>query len=642
MTEYQVIFQPSGRRGSFPEGVTLLKVAQDLGVSIEAACGGAGVCGKCRVIVESGNMEKLGIRSGADHVSSPTETEKGLFTAEELASGFRLACHTQLQGDVVVTVPEVSRGAQQVILDKGKERQADFDPNIKVYTLQLTEASLDDNRDDSCRLLDALEEATGQRYTLEYGVLKQLPQQLRQEGGLVTATINRSSGEVIRVRSGVLQRSLGIAIDIGTTTLAAYLCDLLTGKELEKASRMNSEIGYGEDVLARISYAMSNDDGLERLSAAIRRDINELAQELTERAGYTSSDVDELVLVYNTAMQHFTLGLDPRHLGRTPFVAVVKEALDIKARDLGLKINPSGNVYSLPIEAGFVGADNVAVLLAEAPYKGDAVKLLIDIGTNGEIDLGNKERLLCTSCATGPALEGAQIKFGMRAAPGAIERVTIDKDSLDPSYKVIGSDRWYPEEGVPPVQGICGSGIIDVIAALFTAGIIGKTGRFNLKLASQSPRIRRDAEGKAEYVIAWGSETAGGQDIVINQSDVRAVQLAKGAIYVGAKYLMEKFGVEKVDEIVLAGAFGSYIDTRSAMTIGLLPDCDLEHVYAVGNAAGDGAKIALLSLVRRKEAAAIARQVEFVETVAEKDFQAKFMDAIAIPHAKDAFPHIGK
>ena len=486
--------------------------------------------------------------------------------------------------------------------------------------------------------MDVLEEKEGlSGLTVDYPVLRTLPRTLRENDWIVTVSVWQGK-EVIRVESGEAPHSLGIAIDIGTTTLAAFLCDLVTGELLSKASRMNPEIGYGEDVLARISYAMANEDGGEKLQRAMQDAVSELAAQMTGEIGRTPSEVDEMVLVYNTAMHHFTLGLDSRYVGRSPFAPAASDALDIKARDLGILINPSANIHSLPIEAGFVGADNVAVLLAEEPYNSESVKLIIDIGTNGEIDLGNKERLLSTSCATGPALEGAQIAFGMRAAPGAIERIEINPETYEPRYKVIGKDEWFPDISFTGAQGICGSGIIDVVAELYRAGIISKAGRINTKL--DTLRVRKDDKGKAEYVLAWAPETAVHKDIVITQGDIRAVQLAKGAIYVGAKYLMEKYGIDHVDEVILAGAFGSYINKKSAMALGMFPDCALEKVQAVGNAAGDGARIALLNVEKRKEAARVAREVEFIETAVEPDFQTRFMEALAIPHAKDEFPHL--
>ena len=635
---YTIVFQPSGRRGEVPAGKTVLAAAQELGVGIEASCGGKGVCGKCRIIVEEGRFEKLGLVSGASHVSERGETEEKFFTEDELSRGYRLACLTQITGDLVVTVPEESRSVKQVILEKGKKRTFTINPAVKQYTIKLPAPTLEDARDDRRRLLDVLEEREGlSGLTVDYPVLRTLPRTLRENDWLVTVSVWQGK-EVIRVESGEAPHTLGIAIDIGTTTLAAFLCDLVTGELLSKASRMNPEIGYGEDVLARISYAMANEDGGEKLQRAMQDAVSELAAQMTGEIGRTPSEVDEMVLVYNTAMHHFTLGLDSRYVGRSPFAPAASDALDIKARDLGILINPSANIHSLPIEAGFVGADNVAVLLAEEPYNSESVKLIIDIGTNGEIDLGNKERLLSTSCATGPALEGAQIAFGMRAAPGAIERIEINPETYEPRYKVIGKDEWFPDISFTGAQGICGSGIIDVVAELYRAGIISKAGRINTKL--DTLRVRKDDKGKAEYVLAWAPETAVHKDIVITQGDIRAVQLAKGAIYVGAKYLMEKYGIDHVDEVILAGAFGSYINKKSAMALGMFPDCALEKVQAVGNAAGDGARIALLNVEKRKEAARVAREVEFIETAVEPDFQTRFMEALAIPHAKDEFPHL--
>ena len=638
--DVEIVFQPSGRRGRVPAGTTILAAAQGMGVGIEAVCGGKGVCGKCRVIIEEGRFEKLGLVSGKAHVSGLSAVEEKFLSPEELARGYRLACLAQVRESLVVTVPEESRTAKQVILEQGRERSYRLAPAVKQYSLVLPPASLSDARDDRQRLLETLEERYGLKdLIVDYTVLRDLPLLLRKEEWQVTVTLWQGR-EIIRVVPGAeVPHSLGIAIDVGTTTLAAFLCDLATGELLGKASRMNPQIGYGEDVLARISYAMTEEEGREKLQQAMLEAISVLAEEMTAKIGREALEVDEIVLVYNTAMHHFTLGMEPKHMGRSPFVPAVSVPLDIKARDLGVKINPAGNIHSLPVEAGFVGPDNVAVLIAEEPYRSNSIKLIIDIGTNGEIDLGNKDRLLSTSCATGPALEGAQIAFGMRAAPGAIERVEIDPETKEPRYKVIGEDKWYPELKVTGAQGICGSGIIDVVAELHRAGIISKAGRINGRL--ETPRVRKDESGKLQYVLAWAEETAIHKDIVITQGDIRAVQLAKGAIYVGARYLMEKYGCDHVDEVILAGAFGSYINKRSAMALGLFPDCDPEKVKAVGNAAGDGARLALLDVEKRREAARVARQVEFVETAVEPDFQARFMEALSIPHAKDEFPHLG-
>ncbi|MCL6447877.1 MAG: ASKHA domain-containing protein [Armatimonadetes bacterium] len=659
----QVIFQPSGRRGRVEEGISLLEAARQLGVDIESVCGGARVCGKCKVKIEEGFFEKFGIDSRISHLSPLLEEEQDFLEEKELADNYRLACCAEVHGDVLVFVPEESRGAKQVVLEHGKERVYKLNPAVRKYFLQVEKATLEDHRGDFERIRDALAAKYGlpRDLTIDYLVLRELPFILRNQSGFTRRTLGGkffaglplvtgegtwdvtvtvwNNQEIILVEPGLAETCVGLAIDVGTTTVAAYLCDLRSGQVLAVDSMMNPQVRYGEDVLSRITYAMMNEDGLQRMHEAIIEGINTLARRMTEKAGLVPEDILEVTLVFNTAMQHIALGIEPSFLGRSPFTAGVKSSLDIKARDLGIKVCPTANVHTLPVEAGFVGPDNVGVLIAEEPYKEqEKIRMCIDIGTNGEIDIGNAHKMMCTSCATGPALEGAQIKFGMRAAPGAIEKVKIDPETLEISYKVIGQELWYPEIKKTEAKGICGSGIIDIVAELFKTGIIDKNGRFNLKL--NSPRVRRGEDNKPEYVLAWAEETSIGKDITFTQGDVRAVQLAKAALYVGARYLMEKLGVDRVDSITLAGAFGNYINKESAMVIGMIPDCDLANVVAVGNAAGDGAKLALLDVDKRAEAAWIAREIEFVETAIEPDFQERFAAAMAFPHAKEKFPHI--
>jgi uncharacterized 2Fe-2S/4Fe-4S cluster protein (DUF4445 family) len=355
----------------------------------------------------------------------------------------------------------------------------------------------------------------------------------------------------------------------------------------------------------------------------------------------TPEDVVDMTLVGNTAMHHIMLQLDPEYVGLAPFPPVIHKSLDIKARDLGIGINRSGYVHVLPNEAGFVGADNVGVLIAEEPYKGDQMQLLIDIGTNGELVLGNKEKLISCSCATGPALEGAQLSYGMRAAPGAIERITIDPETHEVNYKVIGRDAWsnYSKPEEMKTKGICGSGILDVLAELYASGVISKSGRFNKNLKSNRYRKNPDTK-QPEFVIAWANETSIGKDVVITQKDVRQIQLGKGALYTGCKLMMRRMGLEKVDVIKIAGAFGTHVDKTKALIMGLFPDCDLDRVLAVGNAAGDGARAALLNRKKREEANWVARNVEYIELTVEGDFQQQFMEAMQVPHMKDAFPHL--
>ena len=637
--EYNVIFQPSGRRGKVAEGKTLLTASHKLGVDIEAPCGAHKVCGKCKVKLETGYFEKFSIDSQADHLSPVTEEEKKILKPEDIANDYRLACATEIKGDVLVFVPEESRKADQVVLDTGKERVFKLDPAVKNYFVKMPVATLDDHRADLRRLQDALQEQYGlENLSMDYFVLRELPNVIRDGNWEVTATVLHDS-EIIDVRPGFAQKWYGIGIDVGTTTVAAYLCDMSTGEMLIKDGMMNPQVRYGEDVLSRITYAMMNDDGRDKLNAAIIEGINTLAERMTEKVGLKAEDVTEITLVFNTAMHHCLLNLEPKYMGRSPFAPAISAPFDVKARDLGIKIAKAANVHILPVEAGFVGPDNVSVLIAEEPYKqNDEIRLIIDIGTNGEIDLGNKDKLVSTSCATGPALEGAQIKFGMRAAPGAIEQLRIDPETKECSYKVIGDDKFYARGEKSNAKGICGSGIIDMVAEVFKAGIINKTGRFNMKL--DTDRIRKDENGKPEYIMVFAEDSGIGKDITVTQGDIRAVQLAKSALYVGCKMLMRRLGIDKIDRVTLAGAFGSFIDKESSLVIGLFPDCDLDRVAAVGNAAGDGAQAALLDKGKRIEARDVAANVEFVETAVEHDFQERFAEAMAFPHALDEFPSI--
>lgn len=637
--EYNVIFQPSGRRGKVLKGKTLLQASHELGVDIEAPCGAAKVCGKCKVKIETGFFEKFGVDSKMENLSSLTEEEKRSLKDTEIAENYRLACATEVHGDILVFVPEESRAGNQVVLETGKERTFKLNPAIKNYYIEMQAATLEDHRSDLHRLQDALKDKYGlENLSMDYFALRELPNVVRKGSWKVTASILYDR-EIIDVKPGFNQKWYGIGIDVGTTTVAAYLCDLSNGQMVARDSMMNPQVRYGEDVLSRITYAMMNDDGRDKLHNAIMEGINTLATRMTEKVGLTPQDVLEITLVFNTAMHHCLLNIEPKFMGRSPFVPAISAPFDVKARDLGIQINKAANIHILPVEAGFVGPDNVSVLIAEEPYKQDEeIRLIIDIGTNGEIDLGNKTKLVSTSCATGPALEGAQIKYGMRAAPGAIEKLKIDSETFECTYRVIGDEKWHGRGSKANAKGICGSGIIDMVAEVFKAGVINQTGRFNMKL--NTDRIRKDENGKAEFVLVFAEDSGIGKDITVTQGDIRAVQLAKAALYVGAKMLMRRLNVAKIDSVTLAGAFGSYIDKESSMVIGLFPDCDLDRVQAVGNAAGDGAQAALLDIDKRMEARDVAASVEFVETATEADFQARFAEAMAFPHSTDKFPSI--
>uniref|UniRef100_UPI0025BD6F44 ASKHA domain-containing protein n=1 Tax=Ferroglobus sp. TaxID=2614230 RepID=UPI0025BD6F44 len=436
----------------------------------------------------------------------------------------------------------------------------------------------------------------------------------------VTVTI-WNDREIIDVEPGYRAENVyGLAVDIGTTTVVGYLTDLRTGKVLAVDSMMNPQVTYGEDVMSRITYAMQNPEGLEQLNRKIIDGINEILKNVCDQAGIKPEEVSEVTIVGNTAMHHIFLKIEPKYLSLAPYVPALHKSYDVKARDLGLNISKGGYVHVLPIEAGWVGADNVAVLIATEPYKRDEMCLVIDIGTNGEIVLGNKERLISCSAAAGPALEGAHIKHGMRAATGAIERIRIDPETFEPEYKTIGN---------APPRGICGSGIIDAAAELYRVGIVKKNGRFNLDL--DTPRVRV-ADGQPEYVIAWANETAIGHDIVITQKDIREIQLAKGAMCAGAHILMKEMGVESVDRVIVAGAFGNYIDKISALIIGLVPDVPVDRIESVGNAAGVGARLALISKEKRREANEIARKVEHIKLAVHPDFEREFSMAMYFPH----------
>ena len=647
--EHQVIFMPSGRRGQVRAGETLLDAARQLGVEIESICGGRLTCAKCRVRIEEGQFAKHGIASAATHVSPSDAREASLLAEAANGDGaYRMACAAHVAGDVLIYVPEESRAHKQVIRKSATARVIDVAPAVRQVYVEVDRAELGEHRGDWGRLQAALAQQwqlTG--LTIDLPALRRLQPALRSGNWAVTVILGNER-EVIDVQPGYKEGLYGLAVDIGSTTVAGHLCDLRTGEVLATEATMNPQVTYGEDLMSRVSYAMTNPGGLDKMHMAIIEALNGLAARAARAAGRQLRDIHDAVFVGNTTMIHILLGINPQELGGAPFALATRDAVDVKARELGLRFHPGASVHVLPAEAGHVGADNVGVLLAEELHRQDEMTLLVDVGTNAEIVLGNRQRLLSASSPTGPAFEGAQIRFGMRAAPGAIERVRIDPQSWVARFRVIGEERWSdswqsgpaaPVEAQPQhlAAGICGSGIIEVVAEMFLAGIIRGDGRFD----PDRPHERVIWEGKrGAYVLATGDQTANGQPILVTQDDVRNIQLAKAALYAGAKLLMNRMGVERVERITLAGAFGSYIDPQYAMLLGLIPDCGLDRVSAVGNAAGDGARIALLNHHKRAEAAEIARWVTYVETAVDPQFQDAFVGAIPIPHATDAFPHL--
>jgi uncharacterized 2Fe-2S/4Fe-4S cluster protein (DUF4445 family) len=638
--EHTIIFQPSGRRGQVPEGTTILDAARRLGVDIEAVCGELIVCGKCRVRIMEGKFQKEDITSSMEHLSGLDEKEKKVLERKDAEEHVRLACCTKILGDVLVFVPEASRTGKQVVSKAAGTIVVKLKPAVRKYYVELPEPNLDDPLGDFERIEKVLYEKNPKmkKLTIDYRALQKLPDMVRKSDWQVTVTV-WNNADIIRIEPGRIETNIGLAVDIGTTSVAGYLTDLNTGDVIVTESMMNPQVRYGEDVMSRISYCMFNEEtGLKDLQDTIIEGLNTIAKQAAHKAGISTDDISEMTIVCNTAMHHILLGINPEYMGVAPFTPALHHSVDIKAERLGIHILPAGNIHVLPIEAGFVGADNVGCLIADKPHKRKEMTLLIDIGTNGELVLGNRDKLISCSCATGPALEGAQIEFGMRAAPGAIERVKIDPKTLEPQYKVIGSNRWSDGEVNMKAKGICGSAIIDVIAAMFLAGILKKNGQIDIDL--KSPRIRKNDKGLSEYVLAWKHETAIEADIVVNQKDVRAIQLAKGALYSGCLIMLRKLGIKKFDRLAIAGAFGSHIDKVAAMAIGMFPDCDLKKVEYIGNAAGDGARIALLSTDERKGANEIARKVEYVELALEEDFNDRFGESMQFPHMFDEFPHL--
>ncbi len=630
--ESLVVFMPSGKRGRFPRGMAVLDAARSLGVDIDSVCGGRGICGRCQVEVAEGDFAKHGINSKSDNVSPRGEAEGRYDERRGLGEARRLSCQAKVEADVVIDVPESSQVHHQVVRKPYEDHDITIDPVVHLHFVEVAEPLLEEALGDLERLkrvlrsdweLDAL--------SCEPTVLRDLQKQLA--GGKRQLTVAVRQGErIIAVWPGFKERAYGIAFDVGSTTVAAHLCDLASGEVVASAGKMNPQIRYGEDLMSRVSYIMMNPGGEEKLIAAVRRAMNELIDEVTEQVGINKSDVLEITVVGNPIMQHLVLGISPVELGTAPFALATDSSVDVRAAEIGIEINAGGHAYALPCIAGHVGADAAGVLLAEAPHKRDGVSLVVDVGTNAELLLGNADRLLAASSPTGPAFEGAQISSGQRAAPGAIERVRIDRETLEPRFRVIGCELWSDDpqfsEEVKQVTGICGSGIIEVIAEMFSAGIISADGKIQ---PSESERVIEDGRTQA-YVLHDGDPA-----IRILQNDVRAIQLAKAALHAGAKLLMEHFGVEKVDRIRLAGAFGAHIDVKFAMVLGLIPECDLKEVSSAGNAAGTGARIALLDRNSRASIEQQVRDVEKIETAVEPRFQEHFVDAMAIPgdHTSD-------
>ncbi|MGZ5329310.1 MAG: ASKHA domain-containing protein [Actinomycetota bacterium] len=632
-----VVFTPSGKRGRFAEGTNLLAAARAIGVDLDSVCGGRGICGRCQIVVSEGEFAKHGIVSRADHLTAFSEPEGRFRGLRGLAEDRRLGCHAEVRGDLVVDVPPESQVHRQVVRKEADAHPIEVDPVVRLHYVEVREPDLTHPSGDLQRLSEALEREWGLTgLAADPHVLADLQRTLRAGGWTCTVAVH-DGDTIVAVHAGFHDRALGVAFDVGSTTVAGHLCDLETGEVLASAGAMNPQIRFGEDLMSRVSYVMMNPGSETELTAAIRSCVDGLIRELCESATEDPADVLALTVVGNPIMHHLFLGLDPTELGGAPFALATDEAVHRRARELDLTApNAGARVYLLPCIAGHVGADTAGVILSEAPHEQDVVNLIVDVGTNAEIVLGNRDRLLAASSPTGPAFEGAQISAGQRAAPGAIERVRIDRETLEPRFSVIGVDPWSDEPGFDHdvITGICGSGIIEVVAEMFLAGILTSDGVIDGSLASRTPRIVEQGRTFG-YVLHDGAPR-----VVITQMDVRAIQLAKGALYAGCRLLMDHLGIERVDRIRLAGAFGAHIDPVHAMVLGLVPDCDPAHVTSAGNAAGTGARIALLNRAARDEIEAVVRRVEKIETAVEPRFQEHFVGAMGIPHATDPYPRL--
>ncbi|MEJ8573074.1 ASKHA domain-containing protein [Microbaculum marinum] len=637
-----VLFMPSGRRGRFPLGTPVLEAARQLGVYVESVCGGRGICGRCQVSVAEGVFAKHKITSSATHLSPFSETEARYAKKRSLADDRRLSCSALIEGDLVIDIPVETQTNRALVRKRAEARPIEREPVTQLCYVEVDEPDMEQPLGDTDRLVRAVEAQWmlhGVR--CDFPLIPRIQETLRQGDWKATVAIHDDGQPtIVAIWPGFRDKLYGIAVDIGSTTIACHLSDMLTGRTVSSSGTANPQIRFGEDLMSRVSYLMMNPDGLPALVKAVRGAIESLIDKAVGDAGADRHDVLEAVFVGNPIMHHLFLGIDPRELGGAPFALAVSGALTFPARQLGIGINPGGRVYMLPCIAGHVGADAAGATLAEGPHRGDEITLLVDVGTNAEIVLGNRHRVLAASSPTGPAFEGAEISSGQRAAPGAIERVRIDPETLEPRIQVIGLDAWSDNEEFTVkidqvgVTGICGSGIIEAIGEMFLAGIITRDGVIDGSLAARSARIQQT--GRTFSYLLW----QGDQEIRITQNDVRAIQLAKAALYAGVKLLMDKYGTDHVDRIKLAGAFGSHIDTKYAMLIGLIPDCDLKNVAAVGNAAGTGARMCLLNKSYRAEVEDLVRRIEKIETALEPRFQEHFVAAMALPNKVDPFPNL--
>jgi uncharacterized 2Fe-2S/4Fe-4S cluster protein (DUF4445 family) len=628
----RVVFTPSGHDSTVAPGTTVLDAARQLGVDLDSVCGGRGICGRCAVVPSYGSFPKWAITSADDAFGPFTSLEAAYAERKGLPGGLRLGCQLHVTDDAVIDVPPSSQVHRPVVRKTVDVGDLVVDPIIQLYYVEVEPAHLGDDRSAAERLIEAVaRDHSVNAVTIPVRLLPALHKGVNDEGGTTVAVAR--GREIVAIWPGYVGEAFGVAIDIGSTTVAGHLCDLHTGEVLASSGLMNPQIRFGEDLMSRVSYVMMNPGGDVALTAAIREALDDLIGTLVAQADITRDRVLDLVLVGNPIMHHIVLGIDPTPLGGAPFELAVNTAVNGRAADVGCAL-PNANLYIAPCIAGHVGADTAAAILSEGPHRSDRVQLLVDVGTNAEIVLGNSDRLYAASSPTGPAFEGAQISCGQRATVGAIERVRIDRTTLEPSFKLIGHDVW--DEGEP--TGVCGSGIIEVIGELFLSGILRTDGTFN----TDAPTPRLVADGRTYAYVVHGDVVEGHSDGVlrITQNDIRAIQLAKSALRAGIELLRDHSGFTQIDDVRLAGAFGSHIDPLYALVLGLVPDCPVDAVRSAGNAAGSGAVRSLLSAAARVEMETVVAKVTKIETALEPAFQQHFVDAMGFPHTVTPTPHL--
>ena len=647
-TDPLVVFTPSGKRGNFAIGTPILTAARKLGVDLDSVCGGRGICSKCQITPSYGEFSKHGVTVQNGALSEWNSVEQRYQDKRGLIEGRRLGCQATVQGDIVIDVPPESQVHKQVVRKRAEARDIVMNPSTKLYYVEVQEPDMHDPTGDLERLRIALNEQWQlENVHADLHILQKMQPILRKGEWKVTCAVhlgdNENAPRIMHIWPGYYEGTVyGLAVDLGSTTIAAHLCDLQTGEVVASSGVMNPQIRFGEDLMSRVSYSMMNAGGATEMTAAVREGMNALFTQVSTEAEIDKALIVDAVFVCNPVMHHLFLGIDPFELGQAPFALTTSDSLRLRADDLDLNIHPSARIYILPCIAGHVGADAAAVALSEAPDKSEDLVLVVDVGTNAEILLGNKEKVLACSSPTGPAFEGAQISSGQRAAPGAIERVEIDPVTKIPRFRVIGSDIWSDQDGFDEaiagsgVTGICGSGIIEMVAEMRLAGIVDGPGLIGSP--EQTGAANCFLDGRTYSFLVYDATENGGPKITVTNRDIREIQMAKAALYSGARLLMDKFNVDKVDRVVLAGAFGAHISPKHAMVLGMIPDAPLDKVTSAGNAAGTGARIALLNREARIEIEATVRAIHKIETALEPRFQEHFVNASAIPNSAEPFP----